>query len=452
MCQIVYAPNKKLLIMEDLEVSQENNSDGFGITYAKDDSLFYCRKMADFAIFKQALELVPDDVPLVIHFRTTTYGETSKLNAHPFEILNKMDGDPIDLCIAHNGSIGSIHTHGDKKSDTHLYVEKILRPILKKSPDLIFEPALQLLVKRDIGYNNKFIFLRGDGSVAWVNKDAGYVPKGCSELWYANEYSLKSFYRANKRGSNNTSLEERWQAKYPNLARSMGMGRHANVGSGDVTNGEKELIHTKTKYFTLSELETNVPKEIRDYMKEGEELLINKHIDKVSLQGYGWVKWGKNLARWDKNIAPIHKRWKIEIDPELRKELNITLPGDKTTTQPSEIKSVTEVAPVVIAPVQFGFDLNRNLEKEFERNYDSANLRLLNEPETLNWVLEFPEEAAEWAAKNGFFGSSKKILEWMQDANGNIDCVVDFIFKMSRKRLNVKTLAEIEEERERKKA
>lgn len=443
MCQIVYAPTKNKLILDDLKKSQENNPDGFGIAYAQNNRLFYCKKMADFNVFLEALKLVPENVPLIIHFRYTTHGETSKLNIHPFEVLNILSGDTMDVCMAHNGTVSSIHVAGEKKSDTHLYVEKILTPILKESPDLIFNPGFQLLVQRDIGsHTNKFIFLRGDGRVAWINKHLGHVPKEQPELWYSNEYSLKVSYRSSK-NSNFTNADDRWRAHFPYYHGYTGSSAKEEskdktvINAYDKTKSKEDtvvnLIHPNKAFFNMDEEEKDVPDEIKAYLKPNEYLLVNKFVNKVSLQGWGWVKYNQSSARWERHLSPLHKKWKITTCPQLRKEFGIVLPGDSVEKTEIEATIATGLASA-----------ERELQTEFEKKYDEKMFRILNENEILEWVMNYPDEASAWAAKNGFFGSQKRIAEFINDAKDGAEFVADFIYRSVRNLSNVKYLMDYE--------
>lgn len=438
MCQIAYAPRKEMLTLEMLEASMDNNPHGFGIAYARDNRLWYCKKLADFPVFKTAFDRVPEDSPLAIHFRWATHGDKGKDNIHPFEVLSVLQGDPMDLCMAHNGTVGSIHESGSNKSDTLMYVEKILRPILKKHPELILDPAFQLLLARDIGGHNKFMFLRGDGQAVFINKKAGHIPKEQPDSWWANDYSFKSAYRSTKHKSF-TGSEQYYNEWRDRINHNTGASARNPVGqtSSNVCNisepKQSSFIEPTfnppgdpTNYYDLMDVEENPPEALKIYLKPGEVILKNRYANTVSLMGYGWVKAGTTV-RWDQHLSHGHKKWVGMRDGKATLgHSGIIIPNSTSSSTKSPVGVVVENVEAKLALAE------TQMTDLMEKTYDSKDFRLLNPRETLDWVLRFPDEAAEWAEKNGFFGSAKRISQYMQDTNGGIDAVSEFIYKKAR--------------------
>jgi predicted glutamine amidotransferase len=234
MCLITYTPRKETIDYDKMKTAMHVNPHGFGIVFAYEGVLRYCRKPKEgFDYFVEAMKLVPDDAPVAIHFRMATHGDKGEDNQHPFPILTK-DEHGIDLCMMHNGVIGGIHKNGSTKSDTLIYAEHILSPLLIKHPDLVDDPAFKLLVERDIGTGNKLLFLDGNGKCTIYNPESGSFDKKHEDMWYSNTYSFNEYHRGG--GGHNQNFT----------------GRHQNGGHGGVggnysehwKNRQREHNHT----------------------------------------------------------------------------------------------------------------------------------------------------------------------------------------------------------------
>jgi hypothetical protein len=187
--------------MESLANAYENNKDGWGICYQDPTTsqLIINKQLLDFEEFKKAWAEVPDNVHVGVHFRWRTHGDLSVDNVHPYMILDKSNGDPVDLALMHNGVISYIHKSGDPRSDTQMYVDLILRPILKDNWKLIYNTSFACLVERDISSGSKFLILPSEGAPVIFNEDSGHEEKDQPGVWYSNSYSIKtSTWRATK--------------------------------------------------------------------------------------------------------------------------------------------------------------------------------------------------------------------------------------------------------------
>jgi len=115
-----------------------------------------------------------------LHFRLRTDGDISLSRVHPYEVL------PNRLWMMHNGVLDG-HRSLDEESDTEKYITTVLRPLLKRSIEILQIPEFQELISRDIGNSNRFVFVDRQGRITIINKHTGYE---LGADWYANSYSF----------------------------------------------------------------------------------------------------------------------------------------------------------------------------------------------------------------------------------------------------------------------
>ena len=217
MCLIVYMPPGKRLPINELENGRRQNRDGFGIMYhdpSSDSVVVVKNNNSTEKGFRSAYLNVPNDVAMVVHFRMATQGAVSMANQHPFLILDKAT-DGIDLFMVHNGMIDGFDgpeydpnfygygynaaefggTACESDSDTAMFVNQIVKPILEIEPQIMYTEAFKSLLFWRLGggdkyaYPNKLVFLDSMGQVIIINESAGAWVKGC---WLSN---LNSAFR-----------------------------------------------------------------------------------------------------------------------------------------------------------------------------------------------------------------------------------------------------------------
>lgn len=402
MCLIAHAPAKSRIKMDLMENAYDNNSDGWGIVYAHNGRLYVCKRMDNFATFKAVMNVVPDDVPLGIHFRYATHGAKDLTNVHPFQLLSITDGDPMDLCMMHNGVISSTSTWSkgtdDKRSDTSLYVDMILKPILKAHPEMAFNEAFIRLVGRDIGGGNKFLLLAGDGRHSIVNESSGHTDKESPDVWYSNAYTLKPSYRSNKSNSSNyynphggQSYNDWWDRRNRNGATTTPTSQ---------SNGSSSSAKSESSFVSQYEIETDIPEDLKtEIVKKygfGAELVKNKQPNATGF-GFGWVRNGSVLAFHSADFADKHRAWV------------------KTRDDAKQQKAEPEVV--------------KNLEVEKEKRLDSSDFKVMSLTEIFQWVADHPVACAEWLMKNcSFSGGQASVAKWVE---ANQEEASDFIFNKS---------------------
>jgi len=151
MCVIVYKPLNVEIPPEDvLRECWNRNSDGSGFMYQdKDEGVIIQKGYMDFESLINDLNLLKkefkDDtlkcINLVIHFRLTSHGITSKNFTHPFPITDqkhslKSSLNYVDKAVCHNGTINSVRYH-DVFSDTFILTHDILSQFKEINQDII---------------------------------------------------------------------------------------------------------------------------------------------------------------------------------------------------------------------------------------------------------------------------------------------------------------------------
>ena len=179
MCVAIYKPASRRLKYADMHDCWRKNRDGMGFAAAVDGHLVVHQELSNFETFWKALKDLRE-YPCIVHFRWATHGNIDIENTHPF-LLNHGS-----IAMAHNGIISefcSVYGSDQDSSDTKLYIEGVLQPLLLKNPELLYNKSFQAMVAMSIGGSNKLAFLDADGRHVLINKYAGTWEKG---IWYSN--------------------------------------------------------------------------------------------------------------------------------------------------------------------------------------------------------------------------------------------------------------------------
>jgi len=186
MCIAIYKPSGKVIPEEYLFNSFQNNYDGAGFMYIKDNAIHIHK---GFMTYKNFLKTYTHKCsqhkksPFVVHMRIATSGASSCDMTHPFKI-NK------HLAFCHNGVLYQIPTHA-YKSDTFLFNQTILQ----KLPEDFIENNAIVLMLADYISTDKLVFLRSDGKVYIINEDLGEWE---GDVWYSNDSYKKLGYYSSK--------------------------------------------------------------------------------------------------------------------------------------------------------------------------------------------------------------------------------------------------------------
>lgn len=311
MCLIAFSKDGKSKIpMDNMEFAQRRNSDGWGIMFAQNGRLAFIKENTSFKQFRDIWEtMIPDNVPVGVHFRMATSGAKNDEMCHPFRILNK-EQDEMDLALMHNGviSIKSMNPGVEKRSDTALFVDAYLRPMLRKGNSLIQSRAFNLGLSMAIGTSNKLVMLDGDGNDYWVHKNQGVEIDG---VWYSNEYSLPSKksqtsthhyhgrgdYSQRGRFDGQVWNRETNSWEYPSYdKRSVNEGANGGASNGESTTTSSASGSPQGSVTLVPKgntANTNTPSTIVPITKSGGTLI----------GGSGFYPTGETPLTWDPTIA-----------------------------------------------------------------------------------------------------------------------------------------------------
>ncbi len=190
MCLIVYKEGKEAHFTNRQFKNMINrNRDGLGIMWREKGRVKVEKSIGSARDKFQLWQKHRNRSMYAMHSRLTTHGNTNLDNCHPYEILNKDKGDPIDLYMMHNGVLSQAPNVDSKMSDTWHFIEYILKPIAKTNLNLLWESEeFQSWLQKTIS-GSKFLFMRSDDikhPILILNAAAGKDETGC---WLSNTYS-----------------------------------------------------------------------------------------------------------------------------------------------------------------------------------------------------------------------------------------------------------------------
>lgn len=191
MCIIIYNKNKKPIPTENLERAYKANPDGAGVAFVRKGRVYVGKSVKPEEIKKFISNY--NTAGALFHFRIKTHGSIKKENCHPFTVLSKDAGDPIDLVMMHNGILSfteEMRGKGDDRTDSEIFATDYLRPILLKNPDLLYTPAFISMLESLSGYS-KLAFLDSKGRTLIINEKKGEERGG---IWYSNKSAFKPEY------------------------------------------------------------------------------------------------------------------------------------------------------------------------------------------------------------------------------------------------------------------
>ena len=190
MCLIIQATKPQVITDTMMNCAYLNNDDGFGLMFANKGKV-HVHKLGKPKSFKSINKLWDSyknlDVPMGLHFRFNTNGESSKAMSHPYQVLSKEENSR-DLWLMHNGPQLPTPMIDNNKSDTHQFVKWILKPQLANEPELLYNPDWQEMLADLIG-SDKLLFLDSKTEeFTIINEDKG---KTTDDMWLSNTYSLE---------------------------------------------------------------------------------------------------------------------------------------------------------------------------------------------------------------------------------------------------------------------
>ena len=213
MCLIIQTEKPSNLKRDLLECAYQSNSDGFGVMFYNGGKI-HTHKIVPKTF--QDIEKVWDkyrnlEIPMGLHFRFNTNGDTTRAMSHPFQILNKQQ-HKRDLWVMHNGPQLPAPMIDENKSDTHQFIKWILRPQLANNPDLLYNYEWQEMIVDQIG-TEKLVFLDGKTKeFTIINANEGKQVDNIG--WLSNTYSISRNNGYNYDVTTNTKVPNKSKMNY----------------------------------------------------------------------------------------------------------------------------------------------------------------------------------------------------------------------------------------------
>lgn len=198
MCIAIYRPSNVILTKALLKQSFLNNPDGWGIAFPNDKKteMVVKRSVSGFRKFWKEYQEIPQEKPMLIHFRIATSGKINEANCHPF-LIDKRHA------LIHNGSIKSkLNEECDTASDTALFVEKKLKPLFENfnlKKHFWASAAFKWMMEEVLGWDNKMVILSADGFEVIYNEKRGEWEH---EAWFSN-----TSYKEDRKSINGKKIE-----------------------------------------------------------------------------------------------------------------------------------------------------------------------------------------------------------------------------------------------------
>jgi hypothetical protein len=188
MCLLFHKPADVTFNDSQLADMWASNRDGFGVMYAKDNTLFIDKAVGgvkDWIEFFRKYE----SEEACFHLRMRTHGDIDLENTHPYIVwgfTKEESGKKTPVAMMHNGVLSTGNKADTTKSDTWHFIRNYIKPLSENDQAVIFKPQFRLLVEDFIGSSNKFAIMDCYGNLQIMNKDAGIEWNG---VWFSNTYA-----------------------------------------------------------------------------------------------------------------------------------------------------------------------------------------------------------------------------------------------------------------------
>ena len=195
-----------------LENCFDNNSDGAGLAYVNNNKKVVIEKgfMTFEKFYKRLMELDKrydlKKKALIMHFRITTHGGTSKGNCHPFPISNsrkKLKATYLEcgnVAFAHNKTVKICADEKEKDmSDTQIFSRDYLYHIWKTNKRFYEDKNIRKIIER-MGGESRFCFLDDKEKLYTIGdfvEDNGVLYSNYSYSYNINYYDYCYDYSSN---------------------------------------------------------------------------------------------------------------------------------------------------------------------------------------------------------------------------------------------------------------
>ena len=183
----------------------ENNSDGAGLMYYKDNKVVINKGFMSFEDFYTKIEKLKNEIDtintnMVFHFRIGTSGASDGICTHPFELTNNSNklkklNVKTNIGIVHNGIINAYTPiKNSELNDTQLFIKDFLYPLYELNKDFYNNEKIQDIIKKVT--NSKFAILTDKNELITIGdfiKDDGILYSNTSYEDYYSYYKNYSY-------------------------------------------------------------------------------------------------------------------------------------------------------------------------------------------------------------------------------------------------------------------
>lgn len=188
-----------------LETCFNNNSDGAGLMYVKNNKVIIDKGYMNFASFYDRIEKLENEIdtvntPIVFHFRIGTSGNMDGTCTHPFELTDNVEKitklkNKCDIAVAHNGIINSYTPNGASKlNDTQLFIMNFLYPLYELNNEFYKNEKMQDIIEKVT--NSRFAILNKNSELVtigdWIDDD-GILYSNSTYKNYYNSYKYNNY-------------------------------------------------------------------------------------------------------------------------------------------------------------------------------------------------------------------------------------------------------------------
>ena len=214
---------------EFLQNAWKTNPDGAGFMVANGREVFISKGFMKFEKFWKAVDKLPENLPIVYHFRIATHGARNEKGTHPFPItsnerLLQKRFVKTDIGVAHNGIIHLCGNYSKEKnpynlSDTQLFIKDYLTK-LQNIPNWHRDEKVMKIVSELI--KSKMAVLDKRGNISLIGDFVEVDGYKCSNNYFKprtynygyrsiydyDDYDYDSYYGSDKLNSINTTIDE----------------------------------------------------------------------------------------------------------------------------------------------------------------------------------------------------------------------------------------------------
>ena len=202
MCVIIHRLPNIIIPAEKIEAACTVNSDGFGLAVADRGRIELIKELnPDGNDPERVLKLLEEtkELPVLLHLRFKTVGKINEANCHPFTVDTHAD-DGLDLVMCHNGTMNQFNITGNDFSDSYMFNEMILKPMVERSlcspdvePDnLLDDEFIQLVLNEFVPSSSIVSLFDGNGKSLHIHESQGFEHEG---WWSSNNYSFNTQHR-----------------------------------------------------------------------------------------------------------------------------------------------------------------------------------------------------------------------------------------------------------------